>query len=170
MNQPAGQPGAMRAPALAGELRVVLGTLVRRLREQTRPGGLTSSQAAVLGRLDRDGPATVTALARAEGVRPQSMGATVSALEAAGLVRGAPDPADGRQTLWSLTTACRRFIKANRAAREDWLCRAIRAKLAAKEQAELARAVGLLKRLADSPSANPHANHPPRPRYRPRRR
>ena len=40
-----------------------------------------------------EGPATVTSLARAEGVRPQSMGATVAALQEAGLVGGAPDPA-----------------------------------------------------------------------------
>jgi len=40
----------------------------------------------------------VSALARAEGVRQQSMGATISALEEAGLVKGSPDPADGRRT------------------------------------------------------------------------
>jgi len=58
---------------------------------------MTLSQVSVLSRLDRDGPTTVTNLAHAEGVRPQSMGATVSALETTGLVSGAPDPNDGRQ-------------------------------------------------------------------------
>ncbi|EQD59024.1 MarR family transcriptional regulator, partial [mine drainage metagenome] len=60
-----------------------------RLREQAHPGDVTWSQMSVLGRLERDGPATVTRLARAEGVRPQSMGATVSVLLGAGLLRGA---------------------------------------------------------------------------------
>jgi DNA-binding MarR family transcriptional regulator len=78
------------------------------------------------------------------------MGATVSDLEAAGLVSGAPDPADGRQTILSLTAACREMIKASRAAREDWLFRAIRTKLAPTEQEALATGVELLKRLADS--------------------
>ncbi len=78
------------------------------------------------------------------------MGATVSVLEAAGLVSGAPDPADGRQTILSLTPACRAWIKAARSAREDWLFHAIRTKLAPAEQKELAAGVALLKRLVDS--------------------
>ncbi len=138
------------ASSLAGELRVVLGKLSRRLREQGHAEDLTSSQKSVLIRLEREGPATVSTLARAESVRPQSMGATVAILEAAGLVRGAPDPDDRRQTLLSLTAACRKWIKTTRAAREDWLCRVIQAELSSKEQVELARAVGLLQRLADS--------------------
>ena len=143
-------PHTARASALAGELRVLLGKLKRRLREHTHLGELTSSQISVLSRLDSEGPATVTALARAEGMRPQSMGANVSVLEAAGLVSGTPDPNDGRQTILSLTPACRKRITAGRAAREDWLFRAIQANLAPEEQEELARAVELLKRLAES--------------------
>jgi DNA-binding MarR family transcriptional regulator len=81
-----------RAADLAAEFRVVLGKLKRRLREHANKGDLSLSQIAVLGYLDREGPSTVTALARAEGVRPQSMGATVAALEEAGLVSGAPHP------------------------------------------------------------------------------
>lgn len=91
----------------------------------------------------------MTSLARAEGMRPQSMGATVSALEAAGLVNGSPDPEDGRQTILSLSPACREWIKAGRAAKEDWLFRAIQSKLSPEEQGELAKGVELLKRLAE---------------------
>lgn len=159
MNPPASDPGTARAARVAAALRVVVGQLVRRLREQAHPGAVTWSQMSVLGRLERDGPATVSSLARAEGVRPQSMGATVSVLLAAGLVRGAADPADGRQTILSLTPACREMIKTSRAAREDWLLRAIRANFTAVEQDQLANAVELLKRLVDSPAnaASPHA-------------
>jgi hypothetical protein len=46
--------------------------------------------------------------------------------------------------------AVREQIDAGRAAREDWLFRAIRANLTIEEQEQLARAVALLKRLADS--------------------
>jgi DNA-binding MarR family transcriptional regulator len=145
-----GDPEAAHALAVAGELRVVLGKLKRRLREEANLGDFTLSQMSVLSRLEREGPATVTTLARAEGVRPQSMGATVSALDAAGFVSGAPDPTDGRQTILSLTTACREWIKASRAAREDWLFRAIRTKLTAGEQEQLAVTVELLNRLVDS--------------------
>jgi DNA-binding MarR family transcriptional regulator len=135
--------------ALAGDLRVVIGQLRRRLREQSSFGDLTWSQTSVLSRLDREGSATVTSLARAEGMRPQSMGATVSALAAAGLVNGSPDPDDGRQTILSLSPACREWIKAGRAAKEDWLFRAIQSKLSPEEQGELAKGVELLKRLAE---------------------
>ena len=134
---------------MATELRVVLGKLRRRLREHAHKGDLSLSQMAVLGYLDREGPSTVTTLARAEGVRSQSMGATVAAREEAGLVTGASNPSDGRQIMLSLTAAAREWIKASRAAREDWLCRAIRAHLNPAEQEELARAATLLRRIVD---------------------
>ena len=134
---------------LAAEIRVMAGQLRRRLREQSSLGDLTESQLGVLRRLDSEGPATVSALARAEGMRPQSMGANIAALETAGLVSGTPDPDDGRQTLWSLTAACRERVKAGRIAREDWLYRTLQSKLTATEQEDLARAVELLKRLVE---------------------
>ena len=136
--------------ALAGELRVLIGKLKRRLREQANVGDLTPSQTAVLRHLSQVGPMTVTALAQAEGVRPQSMGATVSTLQTAGFVRGAPHPSDGRQTILSLTPAFQEKLAAGRAVHEDWLFRAIRTSLAPAEQQDLAHAVALLRRLADS--------------------
>lgn len=140
----------MSDPALlAAELRATVGRLTRLLREHTRKGELTASQRFALGRLDREGPLTVTALARAEGVRPQSMGATVAALEAQGLVAGAPDPADGRQTILSLTDAARAFIADSRAAREGWLAQALGARLTPAEQDQLAKVLPLLRRLAE---------------------
>jgi DNA-binding MarR family transcriptional regulator len=138
-----------RAPALAQELRALFGKLKRRLREQGPVGDLTPSQASVLLRLEKDGPATAASLARAEGMRPQSMGPVIAALEAAGLVSGAPDPDDGRQTLLSLTGACRKWAEEGRAARQDWLTRTLQARLSSREQQELAAAIELLKRLTD---------------------
>lgn len=138
-----------RAADLAAEFRVVLGKLKRRLREHANKGDLSLSQMAVLGYLDREGPSTVTALARAEGVRPQSMGATVAALEEAGLVSGAPHPADGRQIMLSLTATARAWLEASRAAREDWLSQSIRSHLSPAEQEDLAKAAALLRRLVE---------------------
>jgi DNA-binding MarR family transcriptional regulator len=140
---------AMRASALAQDLRALLGKLKRRLRDQAHVGDLTPSQVSVLLRLEKDGPATASSLARAEGMRPQSMAPVVAALEDAGLVRGAPDPADGRQTLLSLTRACRKWVEEGRAARQDWLVRTLEARLSRREQDEVAKAVALLKRLVD---------------------
>lgn len=143
-------PSAARALILAGDLRVIAGQLKRRLREQASLGDLTLSQVSVLRRLESDGPATVTTLARAEGMRPQSMGANVSTLQAAGFVSSTADPSDGRQTLWSITPACRAWIRAGRAAREDWLFRTLQKKLTPAEQEQLARAMELLKRVVDA--------------------
>lgn len=137
------------APALAGELRISVGKLVRRLREQAQAEDFTSSHKSVLLRLDRDGPATVSALARAESVRPQSMRVTVAALEALKAVSGKADPSDGRQTLIDLTPGFRKKLAASRAAKDDWLTRAVQAQLSAQEQDQLAAAVKLLQRLAD---------------------
>ena len=139
-----------RAAALAAELRMLSGKLKRRLREQGSLGGdISWSQIAVLRRLEQDGPATVSTLARAESMRPQSMGAITAALEAAGLVDGVPHPTDGRQTILNLTAACREKLAANRAARQDWLCRAIQAKLAPDEQEILAQSIALMQRLVE---------------------
>jgi DNA-binding MarR family transcriptional regulator len=138
-----------RVSALAEDLRLLIGKLKRRLREQGHHGDLTPSQVSVLLRLEKDGPATVSSLARSEGMRPQSMSSAIAALEATGLVHGAPDPEDGRQTILSLTDTCREWIRVGRTARQDWLARTIMARLSAREQDELASAVGLLKRLID---------------------
>lgn len=135
--------------ALSQNLRAVFGKLKRRVREPGPLGDLSASQISVLLRLEKDGPATAATLARAEGMRHQSMRPILAALEVVGLVRGASDPSDGRQILFSLTDACRDFVREGRAARQDWLTRAIQAQLSLQEQEELMASVELLKRLVD---------------------
>lgn len=140
-------PGDADIHATAAELRVLLGQLRRRLRDEAKPGDFSASQVAVLGRLERDGPATVTALAQAESMRPQSMGALIAALQSDGYVQGQPHPTDGRQVLYRVTPKCRAWIRTQRAAREDWLFRSIRVRFTATEQMQLIDAVQLLQRL-----------------------
>ncbi|HTZ58566.1 MAG TPA: MarR family transcriptional regulator [Acidobacteriaceae bacterium] len=140
---------AALASRLAAELRTTLGHLKRKLRQQGRQHDLTPSQAAVILRLEQDGPATVSSLARGEGMRPQSMSAVIAPLEEMGFVAGAADPNDGRKTLMSLTKACRKSLEDGRAAREDWLSRAIQQKLSLQEQKKLASAIHLLARLTE---------------------
>jgi DNA-binding MarR family transcriptional regulator len=136
--------------AVATELRVVLGQLTRRLREQSDTADLTRSQSSVLSRVERDGPTTMTALAQAEGIRPQSMGAIITVLETAGLLIRTADPADGRKSLLSLSPAAGVEVARGRLAREDWLFRTIRARLSPAEEDQLAKSVELLRRLAGS--------------------
>ena len=149
MARTSGASAASRRSALAGELRVAIGKLSRRLREQAQAGDITEAQKSVILHLDRDGSATVSTLAKAEGVRHQSMRVTVASLEATGVVSGEPDPSDGRQTIFSLTPAFLKILRTGRAAKEDWLSRALQAQLTPREREELAAAVKFLQRLAD---------------------
>jgi DNA-binding MarR family transcriptional regulator len=131
---------------VATELRAVVGQLIRRLRtENARP----TSQLAVLGRLDRGGPQTTSGLAAAEHMRPQSMAEIVAELQQDGLVDRTPDPGDRRQLLVQLTREGKDFIRRERRRREDWLSQAIAEELSPREQAILADAVDLLRRLAE---------------------
>ncbi|MFZ0964896.1 MAG: MarR family transcriptional regulator [Terriglobia bacterium] len=138
-----------RASTLAAEIRTVGGKLKRRLREHGGRSDLTPSQISVLLRLEKEGSATVSSLARAEGMRPQSMSAVVTPLEEAGLVSGVPDPSDGRQILMSLTPKCLKLIREGRAARQDWLTTTISQKLSAQEQEKLQAALELLTLLVE---------------------
>ena len=82
-------------------------------------------------------------------MRPQSMRAIVIPLQEAGLVSGAPDPGDGRQTLMSLTPKCLKWLQEGRAARQDWLTTTISQKLSAHEREKLQAALELLTRLVE---------------------
>ena len=134
---------------LAAEMRAALRKLKLRYREHGGGNSLTSAQLSVVLRLEKDGSATVSGLAREEGMRPQSMSAVVAPLQESGLVVGAPDPSDGRQTLLSLTPKCLKWLREGRAARQDWLATTIAQKLSVHEQEKLQAALELLKRLAE---------------------
>jgi DNA-binding MarR family transcriptional regulator len=137
------------ASTLAAELRTTFGNLKRKVRQLGEQNDFTSSQIAVILRLEKDGPATVSSLARAEGMRPQSMSAVIFPLERSGFVAGAADPNDGRKTLISLTKSCKKWIEDGRAARQDWLTRAIQQKLSPQEQKQVSSAIHLLARLTE---------------------
>jgi DNA-binding MarR family transcriptional regulator len=140
---------AALASKLAAELRTTLGHLKRKLRRNGGLNDFTSSQIAVILRLEKDGPATVSSLARAEGMRPQSMSAVITPLEEKGYVAGAADPNDGRKTLMSLTKACKKSIEDGRSARQDWLAQAIQQKLSPQEQKKLSSAIHLLAQITE---------------------
>jgi DNA-binding MarR family transcriptional regulator len=135
-------------PALvASELRGVLGQLIRRLRTENR---LPLTQGAVLSRLDREGPRSVSELAVCERVRPQSMAQTVGDLERDGLVARSPDPSDKRRAVVEMTADGRATLETDRVHREGWLAQAIVEQLSTAEQAALMEAVAVLRRLAES--------------------
>jgi len=134
---------------LAAEMRTVFRKLKLRVREHGGGNDLKPSQSSVVLRLEKDGAATVSSLARAEGMRPQSMSAIVAPLQERGLIHGAPDPSDGRQTLMSLTPKCLKWLQEGRAARQDWIATTISQKLSVHEQVKLQEALKLLTRLVE---------------------
>ncbi|MGB6987282.1 MAG: MarR family transcriptional regulator [Candidatus Aquilonibacter sp.] len=123
--------------------------LVRRLRSESNDDGLTWSQMVVLGQLKRHGPMTTAELARAESVKPQSMGATLAFLEEQGLVERRAHPSDGRQVLFALTKSAVSQGEARRRAKRRWLTSAL-AQLDPSEQRLLIAAIGPLKHLVNA--------------------
>jgi DNA-binding MarR family transcriptional regulator len=135
---------------VAGALRASIGLLLRRLRQVQAEGELTLPESAALTRLDRGGPSTASALARLEQISPQSMGATLGALEARGLVERRPDPQDGRRVVLSVTDSGRQVVRDKRNARTERLAKALSAGFTPSELRQLEAAAPLLERLAQS--------------------
>jgi DNA-binding MarR family transcriptional regulator len=131
------------------ELSLAIGQLIRRLRAETNPSELTWSQTTALARLDKMGWMTTADLARAESVKPQSMGAVLADLEQEGLVQRRPHPTDGRQVLFALTGEGVEARRKRSIAKQEWLLAAM-AKLNPAEQQILISAIALIKRLSDS--------------------
>ena len=134
---------------LAASLRLASMRLARRLRLERGRDDLTLSQLAVLGSLDRHGPATPGELAEIERVRPPSMTRIVNSLEEAGLVVRRPHPTDGRQVIVELTDQARVLVDDDRRRRTAWLALQLD-ELTADERDALRIAAPLLDRLAGS--------------------
>jgi DNA-binding MarR family transcriptional regulator len=125
-----------------------VGLLVRRVRAAAAAHELSWTEAAVMGRLDRDGPATTADLARAESVKPQSMGATIAALEEMGLVERKPHRTDGRQMNIVVTAKGAAVRKSAKDAKTTWLAQAL-AQLDEQERQTLLAAGAIIKRLVE---------------------
>jgi DNA-binding MarR family transcriptional regulator len=130
------------------DLVQAIGLLVRRVRSAASSHELSLTEGAVLKRLAKEGPATTADLARAESMKPQSMGAKVVALEEDGLVERQPDPTDGRRMYIHLTVKGAALREDTRAAKLVWLAQAI-AQLNKEDQAALFKASEIIKRLAE---------------------
>jgi DNA-binding MarR family transcriptional regulator len=134
------------------DFALALRLLVRRIRADAPPElrEFSWTQKAVLSRLEKDGPATSADLARAEGVKPQSMSTALALLEKMGLVERKPHPTDGRQINIKLTTKGIALRKNTKEATHGWLSQAI-AKLDRREQTTLFKAGEIIKRMAETP-------------------
>jgi DNA-binding MarR family transcriptional regulator len=136
------------ATEIASELRVSLFRLVRRLRHEHPSGARSFAQMTVLMRLHRHGPATLSELAAADGITPQSMARTVGELVEDGMLLRQPDPSDGRQILLSLTEKAEQMVRDFQSQRDGWLAVAMLARLSPEEREILRVAARLLDRLS----------------------
>ncbi|PKV95107.1 DNA-binding MarR family transcriptional regulator [Amycolatopsis echigonensis] len=141
----------MSAPdELAVTLYGAVSLIARRLRQSQVTAELSLPERSALSRLDRDGPATTAALARAEQITPQAMSTTISGLSARGFVARTPDPADGRQMIVSLTPEGSEVLRARRDARMRQFAESLRSGFSPEELAVLKEAAPLLERLGQT--------------------
>ncbi|MBB2892882.1 MarR family winged helix-turn-helix transcriptional regulator [Flexivirga oryzae] len=134
---------------VAIDLRAVVARLLRKLRETTPVESITPSQASALSRLSKGGVSTVSALAIAERVRPQSMAATVEALQALGLVTRSKDPNDGRRQIVDLTADGWAQVEGQKEAGVAWLEDVLTEQVTPAELETLAAATAILERVLD---------------------
>jgi DNA-binding MarR family transcriptional regulator len=134
---------------VAAALQGAIGLLVRKMRQSHLPGELTLAESSALKRLDRGGPATSSDLAKQDRISPQSMGATLAALEQRGLIERRRDTEDGRRILLSISDAGRQMVNDRRGARTGQLAAALRAAFTDAELGQLLAAAPLLERLAE---------------------
>lgn len=125
----------------------MVGRLRRRIKSVSGDTGVTPSQMAVLSRLMLAGEATMSDLAAAEGVRPQSMAAWLAALDEGGWLKRRPDPGDGRRQLISISDEGLRRVDDDRQVRTEWLANALQDRYDDEERQTIVRALTLLERL-----------------------
>ncbi|MFJ2705687.1 MarR family winged helix-turn-helix transcriptional regulator [Streptomyces sp. NPDC087428] len=145
MNEsPRTSPSAVQA---SREVRTVIGRLRRRILNAAEAEDITFGQESVLTRLSGTPGVTASQLASAEGVRHQSMTATVASLTALGLVERRPDPDDGRRLLIALTAEGRQRVAEGRQARQEWLAGEFQERCTEEERRAVIAAMAVLERL-----------------------
>ncbi|WP_327366993.1 MarR family winged helix-turn-helix transcriptional regulator [Streptomyces sp. NBC_01217] len=145
MNEsPRPSPSAVQA---SREVRAVISRLRRRILNAAGAEDITLGQASVLTRLSGKQGVTASELASAEGVRHQSMTATIASLTSLGLVERRPDPDDGRRLLIALTAEGHRRVEEGRQARQEWLAGELQEKCTEEERRAVIVAMAVLERL-----------------------
>jgi DNA-binding MarR family transcriptional regulator len=134
---------------LGAQLRAAVGRLYRRFRSERPEGGLGDAALAVLTRLYKHGPQTLTELSDQDRVSPASMSQTVNRLTSAGYARRTRDPDDRRKVRFNTTPEGDELANAAQARRNAWLDRRLEA-LSPEDRAVIAKAATLLSGIADS--------------------
>lgn len=132
---------------VAGNLRVALMRMVRRLKRET-DGEHSVSVVAALGSLNSRGPLTLSEWAEAEGVSRPSMTVLAGNLLSQNLIAKEPDPSDGRLVRVHVTHAGKRVLDQSRTRRNAYLAKRLET-LDIEELRTLDKAATLLLRLVE---------------------
>ena len=130
------------------ELAGVVERLVPWLRRSTAVPGWSVTSRLTLARLQADGPARISDLARLEGVTQPAMTGLVNRLESEGLVTRTADPTDARAALVALTDPGRAFVETRRAERSRVLAGRVE-RLSDADRAAILAALPALDRLSN---------------------
>jgi DNA-binding MarR family transcriptional regulator len=131
--------------SVAESLRVSVGRLARRLRQQSL-GGLTLSQTSILATLDRLGEMSMSLLAGHESISKPSTTGIVARLVEKGLVEKKLNPDDARSAIVSITESGSALLKMRREEKAAFLATQIE-KLSEDERLVLARAAEIIERF-----------------------
>jgi DNA-binding MarR family transcriptional regulator len=132
---------------VAGHLRLVVARTARRLRQEAG-ADLSPSLISALAAIDRHGPVTPSDLAAHERVQRPTITRVLARLEELGLVERAPDPADRRSALISVSADGRTLLRRQRSRKDQYLARRLAA-LDPDDLATLERAAAILERMLD---------------------
>jgi DNA-binding MarR family transcriptional regulator len=94
----------------AAELRLVIGRLIRSIR-QHNAGGLTPSQVSALATIEESGPIRISDLATRESVGAPVATRVTTSLEDLGYIKRIQDSQDKRACLVELTTSGQKVLK-----------------------------------------------------------
>jgi DNA-binding MarR family transcriptional regulator len=132
---------------LATRLRLAIARSARRLRQEAGTD-LSPSLMAALSTIERHGPLTPSELAARERVQRPTVTRVACRLEEQGLVTRAPDPADKRSALITVTADGRALLDATRTAKDAFLSERLEA-LSPEDRATLERAAALLEGMLE---------------------
>jgi DNA-binding MarR family transcriptional regulator len=107
--------------AVANRLRPVLLQLVRELRREVHPLGITGGQVSLLVQIKRKPGIGVRGLAALERVSPAAISGAVDRLERAGLIQRRADKTDRRRQGLTVSPAGERVLRAVKRRRTAWL-------------------------------------------------
>jgi DNA-binding MarR family transcriptional regulator len=134
----------------AARLRLAIVRTSRRLRQEAAGavGELTPTSASALATVERHGPLTPSELAEIERVKRPTATRSLRHLHEAGLIDRAPDPADGRSALLSISAAGRERLRKLRGRKNAYLARRMR-DLPAEDLEALDRAAAILEGMLE---------------------